>query len=65
MRTYVLRKEKKRKNFFLLAVTVVSQALIRSREMDVGQGVSTGSRRLVAQHTTLGFGVRQLWHSDA
>ena len=60
MRTYVLRKEKKRKNFFLLAVTVVSQALTRSREMDVRQGVSKGSRRLAAQHTRLGLGVRQL-----
>ena len=44
---------------------MVSQALIRSREMDVRQGVFKGSRRLAAQQTRLDLGVRQLWYSDA
>ena len=33
--------------------------------MDVRQGVFKGSRRLAAQQTRLGLGVKQLWYSDA
>ena len=44
---------------------MVSQALIRSRGMDVWQGVFKGSRRLATQQTRLGLGIRQLWYSDA